>query len=80
MSKAIIQAMRKRKLFREAKISADPSDMERYKKQRNYVLSMLHAHKQAFFNKLGSADAKEFWRAIELLNNTCHPHEWHYHS
>lgn len=27
-------------------------------KQRNHVLSMLHASKQAFFDKLGSADVR----------------------
>ena len=47
---AILQAMRKRRaLFRAAKLSGSPSDMELYKIQRNHVLSMLCANKQAFF-------------------------------
>ena len=46
ISKAVIQAMRKRKaLFQTAKVTGNSSDMERCKKQRNRVLSMLRVNK-----------------------------------
>ena len=47
--------------------------MELYEKQRNHVLSMLHASKQTFLDKLGSADVKEFLKLLSSTKKTAIP-------
>ena len=44
--------------------------MELYKRQRNHVLSLLRASKQAFFDDLGNSDAKGFWKCIKTINTS----------
>ena len=76
MTHAIKQAMCKRKaLFQKAKSTGNPQDLAIYKQQRNCVLSLLCESKQAFFNNLDIANAKEFWKAVKILEtkNTMFP-------
>ena len=64
----IKQAMRKRKLLlKKARSSGDPQDFMTYKQQRNHTLDRLRESRQSFFSKFGTANSKEFWKAIKVL-------------
>ena len=60
--------MRKRKLLlKKARSSGDPQDFMTYKQQRNHTLDRLRESRQSFFSKFGTANSKEFWKAIKVL-------------
>ena len=65
----MLQAIRKRKaLFRTLRRSGNSLDLAKYKTQRNHVVAMLHECKEEFFQKLNSANVKDFWKTIRMLN------------
>ena len=68
LSKNLIQAMRKRNyLYRRAKRTGVPRDMGQYQTARNKAITMLRNAKIAFFNKLNTADKKQFWKTMKYL-------------
>ena len=68
LSKNLIQAMRKRNyLYRRAKRTGVPRDMGQYRTARNKTVTMLRNAKKAFFNKLNTADKKQFWKTMKYL-------------
>ena len=70
MNQAIRKAIQKRdSLFRVAKRTLEASDRAKYGHQRNYVVSLLHKSKQAFFQQLNTTDSKTFWKAVRILNH-----------
>ena len=69
LTKEIIQAMRKRNyFFRVAHKLGSDAILSKYKAERNKVVSLLRASKTAYFQKLGSSNSKEFWKAVKLVN------------
>ena len=69
ITKAIIQAIRRRNaLLRDFKKSNDNQILNKYKKVRNRVVTMLRESKLVYFQNLGSCSQKEFWKAAKLLN------------
>jgi len=49
-------------------ITNDPHTFSQYKNLRNRVISMLRKGKQAYMRSLQSTNAKQFWRAVKILN------------
>ena len=69
MDHAVLQAIRKRKaLFRTLRRSGNSLDLAKYKTQWNHVVAMLRECKEEFFQKLNSANVKDFWKTIRMLN------------
>ena len=70
LTKEIIQAMRKRNyLFCAAHKLGSDAMLSKYKAERNKVVSLLRASKTVcIFQKLGSSNSKEFWKAVKLVN------------
>lgn len=69
LTKEIIQAMRRRNsLFRAAHKICNDSTLNKYKAERNKVVSLLRTAKAAYFQNLGSSNSKEFWKAVKLVN------------
>ena len=65
----MLQAIRKRKaLFRTLRRSGNSLDLAKYKTQWNHVVAMLRECKEEFFQKLNSANVKDFWKTIRMLN------------
>ena len=61
--------MRKRNnMFLRAKRSKNPTHFAKYKKIRNNVTTMLRSAKQSYFNSLTSANSKQFWKTVKLVN------------
>ena len=66
--------MRKRNsIFLTAKRKKNPSHLEKYKKIRNKVTVMLRAAKNNCFNSLTSANSKQFWKIVKLVNKQQEP-------
>ena len=69
MNQTIHKAMKKcDSLFRVAKRSSDPTHWSKYKRQRNYVVTLLRKSKREFFQQLNTRDAKTFWKTVRILN------------
>jgi hypothetical protein len=61
LTKEIIQAMiRRNSLFHAAHETCNDSTLNKYKIERNKVVSLLRIAKAAYFQKLGSSNSKEF--------------------
>ena len=66
--------MRKRNsIFLTAKRKKNPSHLAKYKKNRNKVTVMLRAAKNNYFNSLTSANSKQFWKIVKLVNKQQEP-------
>ena len=69
LTKDIIQLMRKRNnLFKKAKDSNDPNDLQQFKAIRNKVVSKIRSSKQSFFSSLNPKCPKDFWKSIKAIN------------
>ena len=55
-------------MFLRAKQSKNPTHFAKYKKIRNNVTKMLQSAKQSYFNSLTSANSKQFWKTVKLVN------------
>ena len=55
-------------MFLRAKRSKNPTHFAKYKKIRNDVTAMLRSAKQNYFNSLTSANSKQFWKTVRLVN------------
>ena len=61
--------MRKRNnLFKKAKDSNDPNDLQQFKAIRNKVVSKIRSSKQSFFSSLNPKCPKDFWKSIKAIN------------
>ena len=70
MNQAIRKAIQKRdSLFCVAKHSLEESDWAKYRRQRNYVVSLLRKSKEAFFQQLNTTDTNTFWKTVRILNH-----------
>ena len=70
--KEIIQAMRKRNsLLRGTNKSGSDVTLRKYIAERNQVVSLLWTTKATYFQKLGSYNSKEFWKAVKLVSKRC---------
>ena len=66
----VLKAIRKRKtLFRLYKRTGNQFDHDKYKHQRNTVVSLLRLRKEKFFKNLNPSNAKDFWKAVKKLNS-----------
>ena len=66
LTKDIIQLMRKiNNLFKKAKVSNDPKDLQQFKATQNKVVSKLRSSKQRFFSSLDPKRPKDFWKLIK---------------
>ena len=71
LTKDIIQLMQKRNnLFRKAKDSSDPKDLQQFKATRNEVVSKLRISQQRFFSSLNPKCPKDFWKSIKALTTS----------
>ena len=71
LTKDIIQLIRKRNnLFKKAKDTNDPIDLQLFKATRNKVLSKLRSSKQRFFSSLDPKCPKDFWKSIKALSTS----------
>ena len=61
---------RRKAAFQKVKLSGDPQDLAKYKQLRNRVLNLLRECRQAFFSNLDSANAKDFWKAVNKMLGT----------
>ena len=69
LTKNVVWHMRKRNnMFLRAKQSKNPTHFAKYKKIRNNVTTMLRSAKQRYFNSLTSANSKQFWKTVKLVN------------
>ena len=70
LSKSLIQLMRRRNLlFSHAKRSGKRSDVEKYKRIRNRVVTQLRNAKSSYFRNLNpKSNSKKFWSAMKYLN------------
>ena len=70
LSKSLVQLMRKRNmLFGQAKRSGKRSDVEKYKRIRNRVVTQLRNAKSSYFKNLNpKGNSKKFWSAVKYLN------------
>ena len=55
-------------MFQRAKRSKNPTHFTKYKKIRNDVTMMLRTAKQKYFDSLTSANNKQFWKTVKLVN------------
>ena len=55
-------------MFLRAKRNKNPTHFAKYKKIRNDVTTMLRSAKQNYFNSLTSANSKQFWKTVKLVN------------
>ena len=66
----VLKAIHKRKtLFRLYKRTGNQLDHDKYKHQRNTVVSLLRSRKEDFFKNLNPSNAKDFWKAVKKLNS-----------
>ena len=69
LTKNVMRHVRKRNnMFLRAKRSKNPTHFAKYKKIRNNVTTMLRSAKQRYFNSLTSANSKQFWKTVKLVN------------
>ena len=70
LSKSLIQLMRRRNLlFSHAKRSGKRSDVEKYKRIRNRVVTQLRNAKSSYFRNLNlKSNSKTFWSHMKYLN------------
>ena len=69
LTKNVMRHVRKRNnMFLRAKWSKNPTHFAKYKKIRNNVTTMLRSAKQRYFNSLTSANSKQFWKTVKLVN------------
>ena len=69
LTKSIIQLIRRRNLFfKKTKKSMSEVYIQKYKRLRNKIVSLLRNKKKEYFNTLTTAGNKEFWKTIKLLN------------
>ena len=57
-------------LFKKAKLSNDPKDLQKFKATRNKVVSKLRSSKQRFFSSLDPKRPKDFWKSIKALSTS----------
>ena len=55
--------------FKKAKKSMSEVYIQKYKRLRNKIVSLLRNKKKEYFNRLATASNKEFWKTIKLLKN-----------
>ena len=68
LNKNISSAIRKRNyLFNRAKSSGRRDHVEKYKRMRNRVTTMLRNGKKLFFQNLNPQNNKQFWKAMKYL-------------
>ena len=68
LTKNISSAIRKRNyLFKRAKSSGRHDHVEKYKRMRNRVTTMLRNGKKLFFQNLNPHNNKQFWKAMKYL-------------
>ena len=68
LTKNISSAIRKRNyLFNRAKSSGRRDHVEKYKRMRNRVTTMLRNGKKLFFQNLNPHNNKQFWKAMKYL-------------
>lgn len=64
---AVLKLISKRNVaFRKAKKSGKPSDVARYSKLRNKVVSVLRASKRRYFTGLNTSNKKQFWKTFKV--------------
>ena len=69
LNKSLVQSMRRRNhLFKRAKRSKLSLHQSQYKRARNRVTSQLRQAKKEFFCNLNTADTKQFWKTVKVLN------------
>ena len=70
LSKSLVQLMRRRNmLFSQAKRSGKRLDVEKYKRIRNGVVTLLRKAKSSYFKNLNpKGNSKKFWSAVKYLN------------
>ena len=77
LPKNLLQTMRKRNyLYRRAKTTGVPRDMGQYRTARNKTVTMLCNAKKDFFNKLNTADRKQFWKTMKYLRRSKTPFQY----
>ena len=55
-------------MFQRAKRSKNPTHFAKYKEIRNDVTMVLRTAKQKYFDSLTSANSKQFWKTVKLVN------------
>ena len=71
LTKDIIQLIRKRNnLFKKAKDSNDPKDLQLFKAARNKVVTKLRSSKR-FFSSLDPKHPKDFWKSLSTSPDNC---------
>ena len=70
ITSTVLKAIRKRKsLYRLYKRTGSQLDHDKYKQQRNTVVSLLRSRKEEYFQNLNPSNAKGFWKSIKSLNS-----------
>ena len=70
INSTVLKAIRKRKtLFQLYKHTGSQLDHDKYKQQRNAVVTLLRVRKEDYFKNLNPSNAKDFWNSIKKLNN-----------
>ena len=68
LTKNVSSAIRKRNyLFKRARSSGRRDHVEKYKRMRNRVMTMLRNGKKLFFQNLNPHNNKQFWKAMKYL-------------
>ena len=62
---------RRNSLFCAANKSDSDVTLRKYKAERNEVVSLLRITEATYFQKFGSSNSKEFWKAVKLVNKRC---------
>ena len=74
LTKNISSAIRKRNyLFKRARSSGRRDHVEKYKRMRNRVTTMLRNGKKLFFQNLNPHNNRQFWKAMKYLRKQTSP-------